>query len=984
MTLAISNPLITALQTGQQAAQNMGRTQGDARLQALAAATVAMSVAQAAQSIADGSAASIGISISAGQSKSSSSSAQTSSTAVTSGVSAARDLSITATEGDLTTRGAMLTAGRDASLAASGKIDLGAATNTATLEGKNQSSSVAVGVSFTVGQNTGIAFTASASMARGNENGSDLAYTNTTVKAGNSASLQSGGDTSLIGATVQANQVKADVGGNLNIQSLQDKSTFDAKQSGGGVGVSLCIPPICYGSSSVSVSVSQAKAKGDFLSVTEQSGIKTGDGGFQVNVAGGTNLTGGVISSSQAAIDANKNSLTTATLTTSDLQNKDEYKASAFAVSATVSGKIGDQTSEAARSQMNDDQKKAAAAPSKPSGSAGSYATKGSQSSVTQSGISAGAITITDDAAQKALTGSDAATTVASLNTQVTTDSNTGGALTKAWDGAKLMDKVQAGAQITASFGASAAKAVGDYAASKTKPITDANAYQDLTRAQTAGATLTVADTNYLNQLIKDGMTADSARATLADPQANADYQNWKEGGNYRIATQAAVGGLTTGSLGGALGAGATSAAAPAITDALNQLGLPEPVKQAAGMVIAAGIGTVAGGGAAGAVTGFNVDVNNRQLHPQERLLISDLAKDKAAKSCKSGDTQCINTQTIFWTDTLERVAGGIVDDKANAQNMAYLGQLVAASSAPNSEGARGNLDSYAQSLTEAQAMLAPYTGKVITVNGQAQTADGSAQTYFSATPAQRADTTANYVLGIQPPSSIVPGTALRDEARLEKARAQNGSAEPIYPVEELLLGGAVINRAVGLIGRAVGSEADVAFAGTVSPSESGYIGARKMTEEGLPVKLNSIDTAILKQLDTLPSTQAQGALREYIVDNYFLRNGYTKLEGKCGSGNCFDSVFVKGNQVIVGETKPMELNGSIKLSAGNPGTGLDTQFSADWTEGALVRLKASGPEGAKTAEIIRQAWKDGRLAKVVSGVNSSGVTIVKVPTTKP
>lgn len=67
---------------------------------------------------------------------------------------------------------------------------------------------------------------------------------------------------------------------------------------------------------------------GSHASVTEQSGIKAGDQGFNANVKGHTDLRGGVISSTQAAIDGKKNSVQTASLTTSDIENHSTYKAS--------------------------------------------------------------------------------------------------------------------------------------------------------------------------------------------------------------------------------------------------------------------------------------------------------------------------------------------------------------------------------------------------------------------------------------------------------------------------------------------------------------------------------------------------------------------------------------------------------------------------------------------------------------------------------
>lgn len=44
---------------------------------------------------------------------------------------------------------------------------------------------------------------------------------------------------------------------------------------------------------SASANVGQQKMKSEFASVMEQSGIKAGDGGFQLDVKGGTSLIGG-------------------------------------------------------------------------------------------------------------------------------------------------------------------------------------------------------------------------------------------------------------------------------------------------------------------------------------------------------------------------------------------------------------------------------------------------------------------------------------------------------------------------------------------------------------------------------------------------------------------------------------------------------------------------------------------------------------------
>jgi hypothetical protein len=66
--------------------------------------------------------------------------------------------------------------------------------------------------------------------------------------------IVSGGDSTLKGAVVSGNQVTAAIGGNLAVQSVQDTTTYNAKQQSAGASISLCIPPICYGASTGSAS----------------------------------------------------------------------------------------------------------------------------------------------------------------------------------------------------------------------------------------------------------------------------------------------------------------------------------------------------------------------------------------------------------------------------------------------------------------------------------------------------------------------------------------------------------------------------------------------------------------------------------------------------------------------------------------------------------------------------------------------------------
>lgn len=407
LTVTITNPVITAVQNAQQMKKASERTD-DGRMKTLAAANALLEAGNATSMVQQNpaQAGGINVSISIGGSKTESKSEQTGTTAAGSSVLAGGDVNITASgagkDSDLTVQGSQITAGHDANLKADGDISLLAARNTVEQHSTNEGSNASIGIGFAVGgSQNGFSLNAGASMSRGNADGSDLVWSNTHVDAGNKVLIQSGGDTRLKGAVVSGNQVTADIGGNLSIESLQDTSTFDSKQSNTGVGVSLCIPPFCYGASSASVSVGGSKQESNFASVIEQSGIRAGDGGFDIRVKGNTDLVGGLIASNDKAIADGKNSLGTGSLTTADLHNSSSASADSSGVSLGTDmftqGKYG--------------AGKALVGNALNSGHA-----DGSSDGDTRSAVSLGNILITDAYRQQQLTGQDASQTVATLN----------------------------------------------------------------------------------------------------------------------------------------------------------------------------------------------------------------------------------------------------------------------------------------------------------------------------------------------------------------------------------------------------------------------------------------------------------------------------------------------------------------------------------------------------------------------------------------
>ena len=512
---------------------------GSNRMAALATVNAAMNVYNAATGIgqsagSDSASAApisaISVSSSIGVSKSNSTSSQASDTAQGANIQAAGNLSLRATgagkDSNIRIQGANLEAGQTASLKADNNIELLAAQNTNQQQSTNSASSASMGATFALGgSQNGLSFQAGASGSRGTGNGSETTFSNTHIQA-KQVNLQSGGDTTLQGAVVKADKVNADIGGNLNIESLQDTSNYQDKQTSVGGGISLCIPPICYGTTvAVNVNAAQAKIGSNYQSVAEQSAIRAGDGGFAVNVKGNTQLTGGAITSSQRAIDNQANSFQTGgTLSTSDIQNQADFKASSVSVSASYGGKA--------------------------SGSAGFGNESGSASSTTAASISGLA------GHKEARTG----------------DKETG--IAPIFDKDKVKTSIQVQTAITASFGQNAAKAIGDVAGAKAKALKEqaaaADKAGDSTKAQELSAEAAKWEEGGAYRValhtVAGGLTGGGAGALGAGAVATAaptldELQNKVEQGLINAGVNPTIAKITSQALAGstALGIGAAA-----------------------------------------------------------------------------------------------------------------------------------------------------------------------------------------------------------------------------------------------------------------------------------------------------------------------------------------------------------------------------------------------------------------------------------------
>mgnify|MGYP000882419932 FL=1 len=179
----------------------------------------------------------------------------------------------------------------------------------------------------------------------------------------------------IIGSRVQGDKITARVGGNLSIETLQEKETYEEHNSSTGFGISWGVktkdkatstestaqaqnPPTAEPTDStpkpnntkvpaptterkffaptIGASWNKGNIDSHYRSARQQAGFYAGSGGFDIYVEKNTDLKGGIIASEASA---DKNRLSTGTFSFSDLKNEADYSAGSFETGLTTTTK---------------------------------------------------------------------------------------------------------------------------------------------------------------------------------------------------------------------------------------------------------------------------------------------------------------------------------------------------------------------------------------------------------------------------------------------------------------------------------------------------------------------------------------------------------------------------------------------------------------------------------------------------------------------
>ena len=211
--------------------------------------------------------------------------------------------------------------GKNVTLEAGKNLQLTAAEETSSNYTKQQGKSGSVGVTFSP---TGNSVYAGSSKGQAQEKEDVIFHKRSHVTADKELTMESGKDTRISGSQVSGDKVTIRTGGDLQIESVQDKNTYTEETQNKGIGIGINTSGIAAGNAELNGGKNKGNIDSNYQSITEQAGIYAGKEGFDINVEKNTDLKGAVIDS---RAPEEKNQLTTGTLTWEDTQNKAEYEA---------------------------------------------------------------------------------------------------------------------------------------------------------------------------------------------------------------------------------------------------------------------------------------------------------------------------------------------------------------------------------------------------------------------------------------------------------------------------------------------------------------------------------------------------------------------------------------------------------------------------------------------------------------------------------
>lgn len=461
ITVGVNAPITQAIDSAQSAVRSLEQAEqsGKQRTQAMAVANAGMQAYQASQAInkigsgskggGKGGSNGVSISVTYGEQRNQSHSEIQDQQANASRILAEGQVRLHATgagkDSNIKIEGSDVLGKQGTFLFADNQIDLLAAEQHHSEHHRNKNEGWNAGVAVSADKGASLGFTAGGNLGKGHADGEQTTYRHSHVgSAGSPTVIVSGGDTNIKGAQVTGKGITVRAA-NLNIESLQDTADYRSRQQNISAQVT-----VGYGASA-SGDYSQSKINAEHRSVSEQSGLFAGEDGFDVQVGGHTQLTGGIITSAQSAEAQGKNRFQSGSISQTDLHNISKYDGSSigFGASVALSGEtLGQGT------QNNSKLTTVADKNSQGFNGVGYGRDSDHQESTTHSGIGTRNIILTDEAGQLAKTGygTDKAIQLAYTDIRTEDAGQQSGSLKNRFDADKVQSELDLQREVSQQF----------------------------------------------------------------------------------------------------------------------------------------------------------------------------------------------------------------------------------------------------------------------------------------------------------------------------------------------------------------------------------------------------------------------------------------------------------------------------------------------------------------------------------------------------
>ena len=223
--------------------------------------------------------------------------------------------------------------GKDISLDSASSIYVKGKETTSKMTQSMKQKQGSLGISYDLLQHRFSDISVNASGSKGSIAGTDIVHDPTKIIATNTLRVITKQDLNIKDGILKGDAIEANVGGNLEIHSIQDTHDYTDHTSSGGMGLSLSKKGTFK---SLQSSVQRTDIDSKYTSVIQPSGMFAGSTGFNISVGNTTTLEGALLSSK-----TDRNILKTKQLVMKDMENRAKYTYGSKGVSYLADPTIG-------------------------------------------------------------------------------------------------------------------------------------------------------------------------------------------------------------------------------------------------------------------------------------------------------------------------------------------------------------------------------------------------------------------------------------------------------------------------------------------------------------------------------------------------------------------------------------------------------------------------------------------------------------------